>query len=135
MLYPDAQHRRTLGCCIPSYLTKVPTSLTSRGLARCWQVMGMTERMGGRRRQERNARILNASNVCHICGHPGADAVDHVVPLNPKPGGAQGTEDIANLRPAHHDTPCPTCGRKCNREKTNKPWAPIIRRSGSLKRS
>ena len=45
MLYPDAQHRRTLGCCIPSYPTKVPTSLTSRGLARCWQVMGMGMRV------------------------------------------------------------------------------------------
>lgn len=96
---------------------------------------GMTERMGGRKRQARNARILAASDVCHICGHGGADAVDHVVPLHPRAGGMQGTEDAANLRPAHHDTSCPTCGRKCNREKANKAWAPIIRRSGSLKRS
>lgn len=90
----------------------------------------MTDRMGGRKRQERNARILSASNVCHICGHGGADAVDHVIAL-----ARGGTEDMSNLRPAHHDVPCPDCGKRCNREKADKPWAPIIRRSGSLKRS
>lgn len=92
------------------------------------------QRMSGSKRQARNARILAASTVCHICGHEGSDAVDHVVPLRPQPGQAQGTEDPNNLRPAHHDQPCPTCGRKCNREKANKVFAPIVRRSGSLQR-
>lgn len=86
--------------------------------------------MSGAKRQARNRRILAASDVCHICGHPGADAVDHVVAL------ARGGSDVdpTNLRPAHHDVPCATCGERCNRAKGAKDFAPIIRRSGSLNR-
>lgn len=83
------------------------------------------KRMSGRKRQERNRRILAASDVCHICGDPGADAVDHVIPL--ARGGSD--TDPANLRPAHHDVP-----PFCNRVKGAKAFAPIIRRSGSLDR-
>lgn len=86
-------------------------------------------RMSGGKRQARNRRILAASDVCHICGHPGSDAIDHVQAL-----ARGGSEDVANLRPAHHDVPCPTCGERCNRVKADKPWAPIIRRSSSLDR-
>jgi 5-methylcytosine-specific restriction endonuclease McrA len=87
------------------------------------------KRMSGRKRQQRNARILAASDVCHICGHPGSDAVDHVVAL------ARGGIDAdPNLKPAHHDVACPTCGIKCNRVKADKAWAPIVKRSGSLAR-
>lgn len=81
--------------------------------------------------RNRNRRILAASDVCHICGHPGADAVDHVIPVALRPDLA---DDESNLRPAHHTEPCPTCGEKCNRVKSDKPFAPIIRRSGSLRR-
>lgn len=81
-------------------------------------------RLTGRARQQRNARILAASNVCHICGHHGADAVDHVKAI-----ARGGTDDPTNLRPAHHDTPCPDCGRRCNREKADKEYAPIVRTS------
>jgi 5-methylcytosine-specific restriction endonuclease McrA len=83
-----------------------------------------TKRINGRARMERNRRILATSDVCHICGEPGADAIDHVVPL-----ARGGTEDPSNLRPAHHDVP-----PFCNRVKTDKDFAPIIRRSGSLRR-
>lgn len=87
-------------------------------------------RMHGRRRQERNRKILAASDVCHICGHPEAEAVDHVISLHR--GGSD--DDPANLAPAHHK-PCPTCGRPCNLEKGTKDWAPgIIKRSGSIDR-
>lgn len=88
------------------------------------------KRMSGRKRQERNRRILAASDVCHICGHPGSDSVDHVTAL--ARGGSD--TDPANLRPAHHDTPCPTCSERCNRSKGDKAWAPIIRRSPTLDR-
>jgi hypothetical protein len=81
------------------------------------------KRMSGRKRQERNRRILAASNVCHICGHQGADAIDHVIAL-----ARGGSEDPTNLKPAHHDTPCPTCGVKCNRVKGDKPLADIDRK-------
>lgn len=63
-------------------------------------------RMGGRKRQERNAKILAASDVCVICGQPGSDAVDHIVPLS-----RGGSDTIANLGPAHHDVP-PYCNRR-----------------------
>jgi len=91
-------------------------------------------RITGRKRQARNRRLLALSDLCHICGHEGSDAIDHKDPLRPGRGATQGTEDPSNLAPAHHDVACPTCGHKCNREKTNKPFAPIVRRSGSLSR-
>lgn len=83
---------------------------------------------GGRRNgstrkgRAENARILAASDVCHICGKPGADAVDHVIPR-----ARGGPDTMANKRPAHHDVP-----PFCNRIKGDKPWAPIVRRSGAL---
>lgn len=95
------------------------------------------KRMSGASRQRRNRRILAASDVCHICGHPGSDSVDHVKALALAADEAEASRldnDPANLRPAHHDVPCPTCGHRCNREKAAKAWAPIIRRSGSLER-
>jgi 5-methylcytosine-specific restriction endonuclease McrA len=54
---------------------------------------------------------LAASTVCSICGHDGSDSVDHVIPLSVSNDGS-----IENQAPAHH-LPCPTCGRRCNREK------------------
>ena len=87
------------------------------------------KRMTGSARQKRNRHILAASNVCHICGHPDSDAVDHVLAL--VRGGSD--DDPANLKPAHHK-PCPTCGHRCNLEKGDRAWAPIIRRSNSLDR-
>ena len=86
------------------------------------------KRLSGRARMARNRRILAQSDVCHICGHSGSDAVDHVNPFV-----VSRDESPANLRPAHHAA-CPTCGRKCNLEKSDKPHAPIVRRSGSLSR-
>jgi 5-methylcytosine-specific restriction endonuclease McrA len=42
-------------------------------------------------------QILVENDICWLCGHPGADSVDHVVPIR-KGGEAY---DLANLRPAH----------------------------------
>lgn len=70
------------------------------------------------------ASILRQSDICHICGQPGADAVDHVIPL-----ARGGSNHPTNLKPAHHNT-----GDRCNRVKGDKAYAPIIRRSGSLNR-
>ena len=50
-------------------------------------------------RRWRNLRvaILAQSDVCHLCGKPGADTIDHVIPV--ALGGDQW--DPTNLRPAH----------------------------------
>ena len=83
----------------------------------------MTRALVGRARMERNRRILAASDVCHVCGQPGADAVDHVIPL-----ARGGSDDPSNLRPVHHDVE-----PLCNRLKGDREWAPVIRRSSSLR--
>lgn len=80
-------------------------------------------RMHGRARQKRNNAILAVDNTCHLCGHPGSDAIDHVIPL-----ARGGTEERSNLRPAHHTEPCPTCGQRCNRLKSDKLMPEIDRR-------
>lgn len=90
----------------------------------------MVSRTNTRATRARNKRVITAGGgVCHLCGHPGADAADHVIPL-----AHGGVDDLSNLRPAHHFEPCPTCGVKCNRVKSDRLVAPVIRRSGSLAR-
>ena len=78
--------------------------------------------------RERNTRVVrDGHGICWLCGHAGADAADHKIPL------AQGGSDTRdNLAPAHHNNACDTCGTKCNRVKSGKLIAPIIRRSNSL---
>lgn len=86
----------------------------------------MSDRPRGASIQRRNRRILAASDICHICGEPGADGVDHVIPI-----AKGGTEDPSNLRPAHHKQPN-SRGQRCNMIKGKKDYAPIVRRSGAL---
>lgn len=46
-------------------------------------------------------RVLRTHNgICHVCGRPGSDQVDHVQPL-----AEGGSHDDANLRPIH-SRPC-----------------------------
>ena len=73
----------------------------------------------GRAWRRQRARILATSDVCWICGKHGADSVDHVVPIT-----RGGTNAMSNLRPAHL--------HPCNRAKSDKAYAPIVKRSGSL---
>lgn len=99
-----------------------------QSLRRCHTVK---TRRTGRAIRARNKRIIaRHGGICHICGHGGADAADHVIPL------AQGGPDTeANLLPAHHTEACKTCGIKCNRVKSGNMVAPVIRRSGALNRT
>jgi 5-methylcytosine-specific restriction endonuclease McrA len=61
------------------------------------------------------AEVLAASRVCWLCGHDGADTVDHVVPLSLRPDLAH---DRNNLRPAH---------RSCNSRKGAKLPDQVVR--------
>ncbi|MDX3016744.1 HNH endonuclease [Streptomyces acidiscabies] len=68
------------------------------------------------------ARILAASDICIVCGHPHADAADHIHPV--AKGGARLDPD--NLAPIHGVDGCPTCLRKCNSEKSDRPLADVV---------
>ena len=68
--------------------------------------------------RRQRALLLAASDICHICGQPGADSVDHVIPL-----ARGGTDARSNTRPAH---------MQCNRAKSDRDYAAIVRRYGSL---
>lgn len=58
----------------------------------------MAEGWGGRRAAEWRARVLEEyGTICRLCGLPGADTADHIVPRSK--GGA--LYDITNGRPAH----------------------------------
>jgi hypothetical protein len=35
----------------------------------------------GSRYRRLRALILAASDICHLCGHPGADSIDHLYPV------------------------------------------------------
>lgn len=48
----------------------------------------------------RRAALRRDRGVCYICGQPGADTVDHVLPR-----WKGGTDDLDNLGSAH-ETPC-----------------------------
>jgi 5-methylcytosine-specific restriction endonuclease McrA len=90
---------------------------------------GHLMRVNTRRGRAENQRILRTNNVCHLCGHPGADAIDHVIPL-----ARGGPDTVTNKKPAHHKHPCPTCGIKCNHAKGARLIAPVTPRSGALNR-
>lgn len=55
-----------------------------------------------RRHQRHREAVMRAHNgICHICGQPAADAIDHIVPV-----ALGGSDDPMNLAPAH--TSCNT---------------------------
>jgi len=68
------------------------------------------------------AQVLADSDVCIVCGHGAADAVDHIHARSK--GGAKLDPD--NLAPIHGVRGCPVCLRKCNSEKSNRPLADVV---------
>ncbi|TDE18871.1 hypothetical protein E1295_48070 [Nonomuraea mesophila] len=68
--------------------------------------------------------MLDASRLCWLCGHDGAADVDHEPALQILEALGLDPCDPQYLRPAHGVNGCPTCGRKCNQAKGNKPGRP-----------
>lgn len=61
----------------------------------------------GRPWQRKKARIIRRdAGICHLCGQPGADSADHLVPYS-----QGGTDADDNLAAVHHNTE-PRCNRK-----------------------
>ena len=67
----------------------------------------------GRPWQRVKARVIRRDGgICHLCGQPGADSADHLVP----PGQGGSLYDPANLKAVHHDVE-----PKCNRIRGDRP--------------
>lgn len=77
-------------------------------------------RSGERWRIWRNGVFAMWGSDCHLCGHPGADSADHLVPLS-----VWGNQpyDPRISRPAHGVAGCAVCHLKCNSSRGNKAWA------------
>ena len=67
-------------------------------MAKPYREMSQHERDGRNSARWKTLRrqILDESDICWICGHHGADTIDHIVPMS-----MGGQNDRANLRPAH----------------------------------
>lgn len=58
-------------------------------------------KLSGWRQQKRARYVLEKhQTICHVCGYPGSDQADHVIPL-----AENGLDAIANMRPIH-SVPC-----------------------------
>ena len=66
--------------------------------------------------RQARAQVLASSDACVWCGHSGADATDHIIPVS-KGGDPYA---ISNLAPIHGVRGCSVCLRKCNNEKGNR---------------
>lgn len=88
---------------------------STRGKARDARRGTRQARGYGRQHEVNREAVLKASRICWLCGHPGADQADDVIPKS-----QGGTSALANLRPAHGTNPCSTCGRRCNQSRGNR---------------
>ena len=85
------------------------------------------------------ATVKATRPTCGICGHPGADTLDHIIPISQAPDLAR---DPGNWQPAHGVNGCPMCPpnpssdrrrrgkpQRCNQAKGNKVGHTISPRS------
>jgi 5-methylcytosine-specific restriction endonuclease McrA len=60
---------------------------------------------------------------CHLCGHDGANTVDHLLTVLEYP---QYAWVLENCRPAHGTrNRCPWCGKCCNQARVSGPKRPV----------
>ncbi|MET9301772.1 hypothetical protein ABZX66_20860 [Micromonospora aurantiaca] len=73
----------------------------------------------GARYRAARQRFLADNPLCWICGHGGADTIDH----DPPRAVHRVKLDLATWRPAHGVRGCPvaTCRRRCNQERGTRP--------------
>ena len=66
-----------------------------------------SDNWNGRRVTRNKKKVLNYyGDTCHLCGKPGADTADHIIPRS-----RGGDNSLENQRPAH---------RSCNSSRGNK---------------
>lgn len=80
--------------------------------------------LSGRKYQRLKGLVLAAyGRTCWLCGHDGANGIDHVIPLEllaTDPAYADISPwDLTWWRPAHSSMPCPTCRIDCNSRRGN----------------
>lgn len=80
----------------------------------------------GRPYRRNRAAVLASSTVCWLCGHDGADTVDHEPALATLEALGLDPADQRHMRPAHGVNGCPTCGIRCNQVKGDRPHRPVI---------
>jgi len=92
----------------------------------------------GHRYRKAVAACLAESDICGICGHPGARTADHIISVDEwlrMYGTYDGVNNPNNLQPAHGtkgriNNPCPhpDCnGRLCNQSRGARTLTPGIR--------
>ena len=67
-------------------------------------------------------QFLAEHPVCWICGHSGADQIDH----DPPQAVHRTKLDLTTWRPAHGTNGCTTCRRRCNQERGTKPHVQVF---------
>lgn len=75
-------------------------------------------------------RVLRGSDVCYLCGKPGADEVDHLLPRH-----KGGSDEVTNLRPVHkfcHSRKSSAEGHARRRELRAARFRPAGRHPGSM---
>lgn len=86
---------------------------------------------GSARYRRNRAKLLAINTTCALCGHPGAQTADHIIPDKYWPRDANGKrqpgfDELDNLQPAHGTmgnqavNPCPICGKLCNQVRGTK---------------
>jgi hypothetical protein len=74
-----------------------------------------------------SAEFLAVHTICWICGHGGANSIDHALPVSLFPWLKF---EPSNWRPSHGGgRRCPTCGLDCNAKRGNSMTMPKITRS------